>query len=111
MGGLFFLITVSFAFAITVLVLWTSISAILSANPETRYQPVLDDRSSFMKSQNNFSSELDALGATARNYATERTPVDDKDEVPVNARHEYRGNASNLSSHSAERHGFGMSDD
>ncbi|KAJ6189615.1 hypothetical protein N7519_004523 [Penicillium mononematosum] len=35
-------------------------------NPDTRYQPMRDDRGSFIKSQTQLTTELDALGATAR---------------------------------------------
>merc|ERR1711977_582168 len=35
-------------------------------NPDSRYQPMSDDRASFIKSQTQLTTELDALGATAR---------------------------------------------
>jgi hypothetical protein len=40
----------------------------MSKNPDMRYQPMRDDRASFIKSQQsmNDNQELDALGATAR---------------------------------------------
>lgn len=38
----------------------------VSKNPDTRYQPMRDDRGSFIKSQTQLNIELDALGATAR---------------------------------------------
>src|ERR1700712_4096214 len=66
MGVIFFILNVVFALVIIILVLWTSISAIVSKNPDTRYQPMRDDRGSFIKSQNNLNDELDALGAAAR---------------------------------------------
>jgi len=47
-------------------VLIASIYAIASKNPEVRYQPMRDDRGSFIKSQAALTTELDALGATAR---------------------------------------------
>ena len=37
-----------------------------SKNPDTRYQPMRDDRGSFIKSQSQLNTELDALGVTAR---------------------------------------------
>lgn len=40
--------------------------AIFSKNPDTRYQPMRDDRGSFIKSQTQLNTELDALGVTAR---------------------------------------------
>lgn len=39
----------------------------MSKNPDNRYQPMRDDRGSFIKSQQTLGhTELDALGATAR---------------------------------------------
>jgi hypothetical protein len=42
-----------------------------------------DDRGSFIKSQNNLNTELDALGATARGESrmTKRMPIDDELEL------------------------------
>lgn len=48
------------------MVLVASIIAIVSKDPERRYQPMRDDRSSFIKSNTELNTELDALGATAR---------------------------------------------
>ncbi|QDS69082.1 hypothetical protein FKW77_010074 [Venturia effusa] len=82
MGVLFFLLNVVFALVIILMVLWTSVSAIMSKNPETRYQPMRDDRGSFVKSQNEFNTELDALGATARgDTGLRRMPLDDEPVV------------------------------
>src|ERR1700712_2459148 len=83
MGVIFFILNAVFALVIIVLVLWTSISAIMSKNPETRYQPMRDDRGSFIKSQKNLNTELDALGATARGDKGRRMPFDDDSEEPV----------------------------
>ncbi|KAE9966785.1 hypothetical protein EG328_008613 [Venturia inaequalis] len=83
MGVLFFLLNVVFALVIILMVVWTSVSAIISKNPETRYQPMRDDRGSFVKSQNDFNTELDALGATARgDTGLRRVPLDDE-PLPV----------------------------
>lgn len=48
------------------MVLVATLYAIFSKNPDVRYQPMRDDRGSFIKSQTRFTTELDALGATAR---------------------------------------------
>lgn len=56
----------AFALALLLMVLISSIYAIVSKNPDTRYQPMRDDRGSFIKSQTQLTTELDALGATAR---------------------------------------------
>lgn len=66
MGVLFALYNVIFAAVLLILVLIASIYAIASKNPDTRYQPMRDDRGSFIKSQSALPTELDALGATAR---------------------------------------------
>ncbi|KAL5343772.1 hypothetical protein BJX70DRAFT_385460 [Aspergillus crustosus] len=66
MGVVFFVINAAAALVLLILVLIASIYAIVSKNPETRYQPMRDDRGSFIKSQTQLTTELDALGATAR---------------------------------------------
>lgn len=48
------------------MVLFATAWAVFSKNPDTRYQPMRDDRGSFIKSQTQLNTELDALGATAR---------------------------------------------
>lgn len=51
--------------------LYASIRAIISKDPDARYQPMRDDRGSFIKSQTDLreTTELDALGAAARGDA------------------------------------------
>ncbi|KIY03268.1 uncharacterized protein Z520_01735 [Fonsecaea multimorphosa CBS 102226] len=66
MGVIFAFYNVVFAAVLLILVLIASIYAIASKNPEIRYQPMRDDRGSFIKSQAALTTELDALGATAR---------------------------------------------
>ena len=66
LGVVFALYNVIFAFVLLVLVLIASIYAVASKNPDVRYQPMRDDRGSFIKSQSALTTELDALGATAR---------------------------------------------
>src|SRR5271170_1761607 len=71
MGVLFALYNVIFAFILLVLVLIASVYAIASKNPDTRYQPMRDDRGSFIKSQSALPTELEALSATARGDTNE----------------------------------------
>lgn len=66
MGVIFFVLNAIFALVLLILVLVSSMYAIFSKNPDTRYQPMRDDRASFIKSQTTLNNELDALGATAR---------------------------------------------
>ena len=81
MGVIFALYNVIFAAVLLILVLIASIYAIASKNPEVRYQPMRDDRGSFIKSQAALTTELDALGATARgdktSYVQDKTYDDD----------------------------------
>ncbi|GAB7358718.1 hypothetical protein MBLNU230_g3947t1 [Neophaeotheca triangularis] len=65
-GVIFFIMNAIFALVLLIIVLVASVIAIVSKNPDTRYQPMRDDRGSFIKSQTNMTTELDALGATAR---------------------------------------------
>jgi hypothetical protein len=67
MGVLYFLVNVVFTAVILFMTIWAAGSALFMKNPDGRYQPMLDDRGSFVKSQTNLeTTELDALGATAR---------------------------------------------
>ena len=65
-GVIFFIINAAFSLILLIMVLVATIFAIVSKNPDTRYQPMRDDRGSFIKSQTQLNTELDALGATAR---------------------------------------------
>ena len=66
MGVLFFGVNVLFATVLLFMVLLATAYAIFLKNPDTRYQPMRDDRGSFIKSATQLNTELDALGATAR---------------------------------------------
>ncbi|KAI4106483.1 MAG: hypothetical protein L6R37_002175 [Teloschistes peruensis] len=86
MGVVFFVINAIFSLVLLILVAVASVYALASKNPETRYQPMRDDRSSFIKSNSQMisSTELDALGATARGDSKEgynkRRDLDDDGE-------------------------------
>ncbi|KAF8461925.1 hypothetical protein BDZ91DRAFT_797689 [Kalaharituber pfeilii] len=79
MGVVFFIVNAVFALVLLILVLASSCYALYSKNPETRYQPMRDDRGSFIKSNQVLgSTELDALGKTARGDTKEaRLDLDD----------------------------------
>ncbi|KAK5133496.1 hypothetical protein LTR08_007633 [Meristemomyces frigidus] len=66
MGVIFFIYNAAFSTILLIIVLVASIIAVVAKNPDTRYQPMRDDRGSFIKSQSQLTTELDALGATAR---------------------------------------------
>lgn len=65
-GVVFFILNAAFSLVLLILVLIATIYAFVNKNPDTRYQPMSDDRASFIKSQTQLTTELDALGATAR---------------------------------------------
>lgn len=66
MGIIFFVLNAVFATVLLILILIAITYAIFSKDPDVRYQPMRDDRGSFIKSQSQLTTELDALGATAR---------------------------------------------
>ena len=66
MGVVFFIYNAAFSTVLLIIVLVASYFALASKNPDVRYQPMRDDRGSFIKSQSQLTTELDALGATAR---------------------------------------------
>jgi hypothetical protein len=65
-GVVFFVANAAFAFVLLVLVIVSTVLASTRKNPDTHYQTMSDDRASFIKSQTQLNTELDALGATAR---------------------------------------------
>ena len=76
-GVVFFVVNAAFALVLLAMVIVSSAFAIFSKNPDTRYQPMRDDRGSFIKSQSNLNTELDALGATARGEKGMKRDLDD----------------------------------
>jgi len=77
----FVLYNLVFAVVLLIMVIFAAVWAIFVKNPDTRYQPMRDDRGSFIKSQTNLNTELDALGATARgNNMTMRRDLDDDED-------------------------------
>ncbi|KAL8637470.1 MAG: hypothetical protein Q9228_005265 [Teloschistes exilis] len=95
MGVVFFGINAVFAIILILMVLFATAWAIFSKNPDTRYQPMRDDRGSFIKSQTQLNTELDALGATARGGMTQtgykgRDLDDDEDSYSSGSGHRGR---------------------
>lgn len=69
MGVVFFILNAIFSLVLLLMVLVSCIWALLAKNPETRYQPMTDDRESFIpnpEGEKNKATELDALGMSAR---------------------------------------------
>ncbi len=90
MGVIFFFMNAIFATVLVIMVLFATVYAIISKNPDTRYQPMRDDRGSFIKSSTQLNTELDALGATARGDMTQtayktRDLDDDEDSYSSNS--------------------------
>src|SRR5437588_26717 len=79
MGVVFFVMNAIFALVLLILVMVAIGYALISKNPDIRYQPMRDDRASFIKSNVDMltSTELDALGATARGEGKLRDLDDD----------------------------------
>ncbi|KAF1982690.1 TRP-domain-containing protein [Aulographum hederae CBS 113979] len=92
MGVIFFVYNAAFALILLLMVLVASGYALFTKNPDTRYQPMRDDRGSFIKSQTNINTELDALGATARGdnkhpgaFGKPRSAIDDDDDSSLSS--------------------------
>ncbi|KAF4767930.1 hypothetical protein HAV15_002414 [Penicillium sp. str.  len=62
MGVIFFVYNAVFSLVLLILVLIASVYAVVSKNPDTRYQPMRDDRGSFIKDQTQLTTELGCLG-------------------------------------------------
>jgi hypothetical protein len=85
MGVIFFIYNAAFALVLLLMVLVSSGFALFTKNPDTRYQPMRDDRGSFIKSQTQLTTELDALGATARGEGKgTHNRIDDDDDTISN---------------------------
>ncbi|KAK2627858.1 hypothetical protein QTJ16_002504 [Diplocarpon rosae] len=65
-GVVFFFLNIIFVLVLLLIVLVASTLSIVRSDPETRYQPMADNRGSFIKSQTALTTELDMLAATAR---------------------------------------------
>lgn len=65
-GVVFFFLNVIFALILLIVVLVAVVFSLINKNPDTRYQPIADNRASFIKSQMSLPTELDQLGFTAR---------------------------------------------
>lgn len=86
MGVIFFIYNAAFSLVLLLMLLVSSGFALFTKNPDTRYQPMRDDRGSFIKSQTQLTTELDALGATARGegkgvHPSSRSRIDDDDDI------------------------------
>lgn len=84
-GVLFFFLNAIFAAVLLIMLIISSVFAIVYKNPDARYQPMRDDRGSFIKSQTNLNTELDALGATARGDMAMKRDLDDDSDSFMSA--------------------------
>jgi hypothetical protein len=94
MGVIFFVLNAAFSLVLLIMLLVSSGFALFTKNPDTRYQPMRDDRGSFIKSQTQLTTELDALGATARGegkgthpHTQSRSRIDDDDDMSSEEHH------------------------
>jgi hypothetical protein len=85
-GLVFFFFNAIFALVLLIMLIVSSIFAVVYKNPDTRYQPMRDDRGSFIKSQSNLNTELDALGATARGDMKHKRDLDDDSDSFMSGR-------------------------
>ena len=107
MGVIFFIINAAFALILLLMLLVSSGFALFTKNPDTRYQPMRDDRGSFIKSQTQLTTELDALGATARgegkgthpSYTTSRSRIDDDDDYSTEEQRQLAAKEGGFSEH------------
>lgn len=94
-----------FVLVLLLMLIITTIIIFFQKNPDNRYQYMLDDRTSFIKSATNLgtSSELDALAATARGGKTGGLDLidDDDDYGSLDARGRYIHEKPSMSSASA----------
>ncbi|KAE8446822.1 hypothetical protein EG329_011599 [Mollisiaceae sp. DMI_Dod_QoI] len=65
-GVVFFIMNVVFALVLLLIVIFVVALSFIHKNPDTQYQPMADDRASFIKSQTALTTELASLGAAAR---------------------------------------------
>jgi uncharacterized membrane protein len=66
LGVIWFVVNVIFALVLLILIIISCSYALFSKDPESRYQPMRDDRSSFIRQGKESSTELDALAANVR---------------------------------------------
>ncbi|KAK3935406.1 hypothetical protein QBC46DRAFT_51452 [Diplogelasinospora grovesii] len=69
-GVVLWIANAAFSLILLLMLIVTTVIVLFHNNPDTRYQSMADDRTSFMKSQTHLqtTTELDALAATARGY-------------------------------------------
>ncbi len=72
LGVVWFIVNAVFALVLLILVLVSVGYALFSKNPETRYQVMRDDRSSFIRNAKESSTELDALAANLKGDGKEK---------------------------------------
>jgi uncharacterized membrane protein len=66
LGVVWFVVNAVFALILLILVIVSCAYAFFSKDPEARYQPMRDDRSSFIRNAKESTTELDALAANVR---------------------------------------------
>ncbi|KAF2848374.1 TRP-domain-containing protein [Plenodomus tracheiphilus IPT5] len=103
MGVIFFIINAAFSLILLLMLLVSSGFALFTKNPDTRYQPMRDDRGSFIKSQTQLTTELDALGATARGEGKgahgSRSRIDDDDDYSSEGQRQSAAEKAGFSEH------------
>jgi len=72
LGVVWFVANAVFALVLLILVIVSCVYALFSKDPEARYQPMRDDRSSFIRQAKESSTELDALAANVKGDSKEK---------------------------------------
>lgn len=83
MGVVFFILNAVFSLILLIMVIVSCVWALFSKNPESRYQPMRDDRESFIPNNGvdkSAATELDALGMSARDGHETTYPINDDEE-------------------------------
>jgi Transient receptor potential (TRP) ion channel len=102
LGVVWFLVNALFALVLLILVIISCAYALFSKDPETRYQPMRDDRSSFIRNAKESSTELDALAASVRGDGTEakELEINDRSREGAQSPEEQYGRFRPMSQHS-----------
>ncbi|KAK0728562.1 hypothetical protein B0T26DRAFT_673073 [Lasiosphaeria miniovina] len=101
-GVVLWIANAAFALVLLIMLIVTTIIVFFRENPDGRYQSMMDDRTSFMKSQTHLTAttELDALAATARGAKAGLDLDDDADSISSESiRRNERAGAASVNSH------------
>lgn len=106
LGVVWFVVNAVFALVLLILVIISCAYAFFSKDPEARYQPMRDDRSSFIRHAKESSTELDALAANVKGDGKEKDwPSDVRGREGAQSPEEQYGRFRPMSQQSAAPYG------